>query len=67
MPLKDYKDPNDRMTKIENPDNSIFKKAYLELKSSTEYAKQHFKDFPVYHQLKKALVKYTPRFNQLTH
>lgn len=54
-----------RTRRIESKNNEIFKKAYLELESSVEYAKENFSDTSIYPCLKTALYKYTLRFKQL--
>jgi hypothetical protein len=55
-----------RRLRLESEDNEVFKQAYLELKDSAIYAKEHFNGFPMHLQLQKQLEKYTPRFNQLS-
>lgn len=54
-----------REKRLNDKNDGVFKKAYLELKASYEYVQEHFKRFPMYRQFKQELEKYAPRFQQL--
>ena len=66
MALENSLSPNDRRFRLEHEDDEIFRKTYLELKASAEYAKEHFSGFPIYNQLQEEIKKYAPRFNLLS-
>jgi len=66
MVLEDYKNPNERMARLKNPDSEVFKTAYLGLVKSVSYAERKFKNTAIFPNLQAELAKYTPRFNQLS-
>jgi len=65
MPLEDIKDPKERMRRLENVDDEIFKQAYLEVQAAFEYATKNFAGFPMHRQLERTLEKYALRYLSL--